>query len=73
MGLYLNERWRLKSFSAASKLGKSTVKIEIETDDYNELGFFMSTLDDMRKQQESQKSRRSKPRVLALPAPGGQP
>jgi len=70
MGLYLNEHWRLKAYSSTTKGGKSLVRIEVETEDFQELGFFLSTLSDIERTQKRNARKRS-PALLALPAPDG--
>ena len=75
MGLYLDPegRVRLKSFSSATRGTKGVIKIEIETDDLSELGFFLSSLSRLQEQQKLEAELRrkavKKPKLLALPAP----
>lgn len=65
----------LKTFSAASKGGKSTIKIEIETADHYELAGILRQLDKIEAEQKAAKTPRKAPAkkteapLLALPAP----
>lgn len=61
---------RIKSFSSSSRGGKSTIKIEVETEDPFELGYALQKLS------EVQKGQRTKPparKPLALPKPEALP
>lgn len=68
---------RLKAFSALSKAGKSTIKLEIETTDHFELAYILRQLDQI----EAEQKQATKPKkaeaqkaapLLALPAPAKQ-
>ncbi len=65
----------LKSFSAASKGGKSTIKIEIETADRYQMASILNQLDEIEAEQQAAKKPRKVPAkktdapLLALPAP----
>lgn len=61
-----DEKLRLKSFSSTSRSGKSTIKIELETNDPFELGYALQNLSEVEK---GQKAKQAKPRRLALPPP----
>ncbi|MBB3947244.1 hypothetical protein GGQ73_003210 [Rhizobium skierniewicense] len=74
-GIYFDDA-RLKSFSASSKGGKSSIKIEIETSDHFELAHMLRQLDAIdAEQKEARKPRKSPVATktsspqLALPAP----
>lgn len=75
MGLYLDPegKLRLKSFSSATRGTKGVIKIEFETDDLDELGFFLASLARLADQQklEANLKRKTaqKPKLLALPKP----
>lgn len=75
MGLYLDPqgKMRLKSFSSATRGVKGVVKIEVETDDMDELGFFLGSLARLaeRQSREADLKRKAakKPKLLALPKP----
>lgn len=65
-----SEKLRIKSFSSSSRGGKSTIKIEVETEDPFELGYALQKLS------EVQKGQRTKPparKPLALPKPEALP
>ncbi|WP_440410671.1 hypothetical protein [Neorhizobium petrolearium] len=72
--IYLSSSCSLKSYSATSKGGKSTLKIEIDVSDPLDLGHMLRDLFEIEQQQKAKtepKSRTKKqaePR-LALPAP----
>lgn len=70
MGLYLNEHWRLRSFSGNSKGGKSTIRIEIETVDCAEFGFFLSGLAEIERRQTVKPPPKRRRETLLLAAPG---
>lgn len=62
----------LKSFSAGSRNGQNTLKVEVSFGSAVELGY---AIDQLAKLQASIKARRTqartkRPRLLALPAPG---
>ena len=65
----------LKSFSAATKGGKSTIKIEIETADRYQMASILNQLDEIEAEQKAAKTPRKAPSkktdapLLALPAP----
>lgn len=75
--LYLEEEHtRLKSYSATTKGGISTVRIDVEVTDHTRLGFLLSDLGQIDKDQKARKDaeKRSKAKepakpLLALPAP----
>ena len=71
MGLYLDESWRLKGYTAATRNGKSTVRIEIETGDHFALGYFLDSLARIEDKQRAERKSSAKPTLLALPAPKG--
>lgn len=65
-------RLRLKGFSATSKAGKSTIRIELETADPYELGYALERLATVEKGQKAKPKPAAKPepvKRLALPAP----
>lgn len=68
----------LKSFSAATKGGKSTIKIEIETADRYQMASILNQLDEIEAEQKAAKTPRKVPAkktdapLLALPAPAKQ-
>ncbi|MCT7667637.1 hypothetical protein [Shinella kummerowiae] len=75
-GLYFGETVRLKSHSATTKAGKSTLKIELETTDHFDLASILRQLDSIdQAQRDAAKPRKKlapaeeKPKQLALPAP----
>lgn len=76
MGLYLDPEgsFRLKSFSSASRGTKAAIKIEVETDNLDDLGFFLSSLARLQEQQKREAAAKrkpvEKPKMLALPKPG---
>lgn len=65
----------VKSFSAATKGGKSTIKIEIETADRYQMASILNQLDEIEAEQQAAKKPRKAPSkktdapLLALPAP----
>lgn len=65
----------VKSFSAATKGGKSTIKIEIETADRYQMASILNQLDEIEAEQQTAKKPRKAPSkktdapLLALPAP----
>lgn len=65
----------LKSFSALSKGGKSTIKIEFETTDHYELASILRQCDEVEAEQQSAKkprksaAKKADAPVLALPKP----
>ncbi|WCK27088.1 hypothetical protein [Agrobacterium pusense] len=65
----------VKSFSAASKGGKSTIKIEIETADRYQMASILNQLDEIEAEQKAAKtprksaSKKTDAPLLALPAP----
>lgn len=75
MGLYLDPegKMRLKSFSSATRGTKGVIKIEVETDDLDELGFFLGSLARLAQQQKLEadlkRAAGKKPKLLALPKP----
>ncbi|WP_054007865.1 hypothetical protein [Cypionkella psychrotolerans] len=75
MGLYLDPEgsFRLKAFSSASRGTKATIKIEVETDDLDDLGFFLGSLARLQEQQKQavvvKREAAKKPKMLALPKP----
>lgn len=76
MSFYLfgkpDERLRLKSYSGASRGGKSIIKIEIEVDDLALFGFALADLANVQAGQRAMSQKRkpqSKAKPLALPAP----
>ncbi|MCB1395932.1 MAG: hypothetical protein KDJ98_08160 [Rhodobacteraceae bacterium] len=69
MGLYLNDQWRLKAFSGQSKSGTSSIRIEIETDNCYEFGFFLEGLAEIERRQTAKAGRRKQRQPLMLPAP----
>lgn len=61
---------RLKSYSATTKGGKSTLRIEIETSDPHELAYALNELASVQAGQKAPKPEpKPKARMLALPAP----
>lgn len=62
---------RLKSFSASNRGGKSTIRIELETEDHFELGYALQSLAETQKEQRAKPKPPAKPKLLALPKPGG--
>ncbi len=72
MGLYLEpySPIRLKSFSSSVRGGKATIRVELETEDMNELGFELSSLKLLQQKQMAEGKR--KPARLALPKPEAQ-
>ncbi|MBO4168896.1 hypothetical protein [Cereibacter azotoformans] len=66
----------LKSYSATTKGPRSTIRIEIETEDTYELGFLLRELRQVQDQQRSKgqavKAAKGR-RLLALPKPEGRP
>lgn len=66
-----DEKLRIKSFSGASKNGKHTVRIEIETNDTYYFGAALKELEEVQKAQRTPKAPPKKPaaKPLALPAP----
>ncbi|MGD9862556.1 MAG: hypothetical protein AB7S99_05020 [Pseudodonghicola sp.] len=75
-GFYLHgrpdDRLRLKSFGATSKGAKSTIRIELETEDAFELGYALQSLAQVQEGQKPPKptpKRQTKAKQLALPAP----
>lgn len=75
MGLYLDPEgsFRLKSFSSASRGTRATIKIEVETDNLDDLGFFLGQLARQQEQQKleaaAKREASKKPKLLALPKP----
>lgn len=75
MGLYLDPEGnlRLKSFSSSTRGTKGVIKIEVETDDLDELGFFLGSLARLAAQQkldaDMKRKAPQKPKLLALPKP----
>ena len=74
--IYFDEAVRLKSHSATTKAGKSTIKIELETTDHFDLASILRQLDIIDQAQRAaakpgRKPRHAggKPTQLALPAP----
>jgi predicted DNA-binding protein len=69
MGLYLppNSTIRLKAFSAMTRGGKAVIKIELETEDMNDLGFELDALKRLQAAQAAEVKR--KRGRLALPHP----
>lgn len=65
-----DSKLRLKSFSASARGGKSTIKIEVETDDPFELGYTLKSLAEVQKGQRAKPKPKAKAKPLALPAPG---
>ena len=63
----------LKTYSAASKGGKSTIKIEIETTDHFELAYMLRQLGEIEAAQKAPKkpepAAKKAEKPLALPAP----
>lgn len=58
---------RLKSFTSASRGGKATIRIELETADMSQFGYFLQSLGRL---QQEQKVPPPKPKTrLALPKP----
>lgn len=60
---------RLKSFGHTSRGGKSTIKIEVETDDPFELGYAIQSLAEVQKGQRAKPKPQPKAKPLALPKP----
>jgi len=55
-GFYFGETVRLRSYSATSKAGKSTIKVELETTDHFDLESILRQLDEIdRAQREAAK------------------
>lgn len=75
--LYLGEEHtRLKSYSATTKGGISTIRIDVEVTDPTRLGFLLSDLGEIEKDQKAKKeaekrsnAQGAKKPLLALPAP----
>ena len=70
MSFYLSgdpeESLRLKSFSSTSKGGKATIRIELETSDFYDLGYALKMLASV---QDGQKRKLKPVTRLALPKP----
>lgn len=70
MSFYLSgepeESLRLKSFSSSSRGGKATIRIELETSDFDDLGYALGRL---AKVQDGQKRKPKAAIRLALPKP----
>jgi len=60
------ESLRLKSFSSTSRGGKATIRIELETCDFDDMGYALRCLT---KVQEGQKRKPNAATRLALPKP----
>lgn len=61
-GIYFDESVRLKSYSAVTKSGKSTIKIELETTDHYDLASVLRQLDGVdRAQRETAKPAKKAP------------
>lgn len=62
---------RLKSFGATSKGARSTIRIELETEDAYELGYALQSLDQVQQEQKSVKPQTKAKQVTlsALPGP----
>lgn len=76
MSFYLqgspDAKLRLKSFGASSKGARSTIRIELETDDAFELGYALQSLAQVQQEQKPVKpapKQQTKAKQLALPAP----
>lgn len=73
MSFYLwdkpDAKLRLKSFSSASRGSKSTIKIEVETDDGFELGYAIQSLAEVQKGQRAKPTPKPRAKMLALPKP----
>ena len=70
MSFYLSgepeESLRLKSFSSSSRGGKATIRIELETSDFDDLGYALRMLVSV---QDGQKRKPKAVTRLALPKP----
>ena len=61
-GIYFDESVRLKSYSALSKGGKSTIKVELETADHFDLASILRQLDAIdQAQREASKPKKKAP------------
>lgn len=78
MCLYLPTGMRLKSFGSTTRGHKASIKIELEADDFDDLGYVLSRLSEIDARQKAEAARaatarRRKSAPLLLPAPGDQP
>lgn len=71
--LYLTDALILKSYTATTRGAKSTIRIEIETEDTYELGYLLRELGEAQQKQragaQAKKAAKAR-RPLALPPPG---
>jgi len=59
---------RLKAVSSSTRGSKATIRIEIETTDFEEMGYALNSLARLQRAQMPQKAK-PRQRFLALPAP----
>lgn len=73
MGFYLfgdpGEQLRVKNVSSSTRNGKGVLKIEIETDSLDHLGWAIKDLEQVRLDQRAKPKPKPKAKPLALPPP----
>jgi hypothetical protein len=71
--IFFDEPCRLKTYSAATKAGKTVIRIEIETTDHSEAGYLLNDLERIIKKQKEadrpEKEPKTPTKQLTLPAP----